>query len=98
MSLGSLRAAAGAPRHPNELTARTQRLGVELLAPPARLVAIGLCTDGAQSDEALGSGLHLSLSRSAAALRPGTAVVVDEDLIEVPKRSQAIGKISSAGC
>ena len=71
---------AGAPRHPGELVARAQRLGVELPGP-ARLIAIGLCGEGSQADEPPGSGLHLSLSRSAAALRPGSAVVVDDDLI-----------------
>ena len=71
---------AGAPRHPGELVARAQRLGVELPGP-ARLVTIALCGEGSQADDLPSSGLHLSLSRSAAALRPGAAVVVDDDLI-----------------
>ena len=36
---------AGAPRHPGELIARAERLGVSLPGP-ARLIAIGLGNDG----------------------------------------------------
>jgi DNA-binding PucR family transcriptional regulator len=70
---------AGAPRHPGELIARAQRLGAQLPGP-ARLIGIGLC-EGTPSDDGPSAGLHLSLSRVAAGLRPGSAVVVDDDLI-----------------
>jgi sugar diacid utilization regulator len=71
---------AGAPRHPNELVARARHLGVSLPGP-ARLIAIGFSHEGAQTGEPPSSGLHLSLARSAADLRPGAAVVADDDLI-----------------
>jgi DNA-binding PucR family transcriptional regulator len=69
---------AGAPRHPSELIARARRLGVTLPGP-ARLMAIGF--DGLGSAEPQSSGLHLTLARCAADLRPGAAVVADDDLI-----------------
>lgn len=72
---------AGAPRHPGELLARAQRLGVSLPGP-ARLIKIGFANDGWDASEPPGSGLHLSLARAVADLRPGAAVViVDDDLI-----------------
>jgi purine catabolism regulator len=71
---------AGAPRQPSELVARAQRLGV-LLPGPARLIAVGFSNDAWKADDPPSSGLHLNLSRCAAALRPGAAVVVDDDLI-----------------
>jgi purine catabolism regulator len=69
---------AGAPRHPGELIARARRHGISLPGP-ARLIAIGFGT-GEQS-EAPSSGLQLSLARKAAELRPGAAVMLDDDLI-----------------
>jgi DNA-binding PucR family transcriptional regulator len=71
---------AGAPRHPSELVARARRLNVSLPGP-ARLIAIGFPHDGLGAGEPQSSGLHLTLARCAAGLRPGAAVVVDDDLI-----------------
>ena len=69
---------AGVPRHPGELIARAQRLGVSLPGP-ARLIVIGCLKE--ETGEAPSSGLHLSLARSVADLRPGAAVIADDDLI-----------------
>ena len=69
---------AGTPRHPGELIARAQRHGISLPGP-ARLIAIGFGKK--ELSEPPSSGLQLSLARKAAELRPGAAVVVDDDLI-----------------
>jgi DNA-binding PucR family transcriptional regulator len=69
---------AGTARHPGELIARAQRLGVSLQRP-ARLIAIGFAKE--EPGEPPSSGLQLSLARTAAELRPGTAVIVDDDFI-----------------
>jgi purine catabolism regulator len=69
---------AGTPRHPGEVIARAHRLGVSLQAP-ARLIAVGFARE--EPSEPPSSGLQLSLARSAADLRPGTAVIIDNDLI-----------------
>jgi DNA-binding PucR family transcriptional regulator len=69
---------AGTPRHPGELIARAQRLGVSLHGP-ARLIAVGFAKE--EPSDPPSSGLHLSLARSAANLRPGAAVIIDDDLI-----------------
>lgn len=71
---------ASAPRHPGELLARAQRLGVSLPGP-ARLISIGFANDGWDASDPPSSGLHLSLARSVADLRPGAVVIVDDDLI-----------------
>jgi purine catabolism regulator len=72
---------AGAPRHPGELLARAQRLGISLPGP-ARLITIGFSNDGWDASEPPSSGLHLSLARAVADLRPGAAVsIMDDDLI-----------------
>jgi purine catabolism regulator len=72
---------AGAPRHPGELLARAQRLGISLPGP-ARLITIGFPNDAWEASEPPNSGLHLSLARAVADLRPGAAaVIVDDDLI-----------------
>ena len=71
---------AGAPRQPAELVARARRLNVSLPGP-ARLIAIGLPHDGSGPGNSPGAGLHLTLARCATDLRPGAAVVVDDDLI-----------------
>ena len=72
---------AGAPRHPGELLARAQRLGISLPGP-ARLITIGFPNEAWEASEPPNSGLHLSLARSVADLRPGAvAVIVDDDLI-----------------
>jgi purine catabolism regulator len=72
---------AGAPRHPGELLARAQRLGVSLPGP-ARLITIGFPHNARDASEPPSAGLHLSLARAVADLRPGAAVsIVDDDLI-----------------
>lgn len=71
---------AGPPRHPGELVARARRLGIALPGR-ARLIAIGFPGDAPEPAEARMAGLHLNLARSAAELRPGAAVVVDDDLV-----------------
>ena len=76
---------AGTARHPGELIARAQRLGVSLQRP-ARLIVIA---SKEEPGEPPSSGLQLSLARSAADLRPGAAVIVDDDLIVfAPVRSK----------
>lgn len=69
---------AGAPRHPGELLARARRLDIALPGP-ARLVAIGFAPEQAEAEKV--PGLQLSLARSVAELRPGTQVIVDDDLV-----------------
>jgi purine catabolism regulator len=69
---------AGTPRHPSEVVARAHRLGVSLHGP-ARLIAVGFSKE--EPSEPWISGLQLSLARSAADLRPGAAVIIDDDLI-----------------
>jgi DNA-binding PucR family transcriptional regulator len=69
---------SGPLRHPAELVSRARRLGISLPGP-ARLLAIGFPGDASEGAEPRLSGLQLSLSRSVAELRPGAAVIIDED-------------------
>jgi sugar diacid utilization regulator len=69
---------AGTARHHGELIARAQRLGVSLIRP-ARLIVIGFAKQ--EPGVPPSSGLQLNLARSAAALRPGTAVIVDDEIV-----------------
>lgn len=66
-------------RNPGEIMARAHRLNVAL-AGPARLVAIGFLGDEGDSAER-GVGLHLTLSRAAAELRPRAQVILDRDVL-----------------
>ncbi len=68
----------GPPRHPGEVIARARRLGVSLPGP-ARLVAIGFPGEAVEAGEPRLSGLQLSLARRVAELRPGAAVIIDDD-------------------
>lgn len=71
---------SGPPRQPADLMSRARRLGISLPGP-ARLTAIGFSGDASDAPEPRLSGLQLSLSRCAAELRPGSAVLIDEDLV-----------------
>ena len=72
---------AGAPRHSGELLVRAQRLGISLQGP-ARIITFGFLSDEGEANEPPSSGLQLSLARTVADLRPGSAVViVDEALL-----------------
>jgi purine catabolism regulator len=91
---------AGTPRHPSEVVARARRLNVSLPGP-ARLIAIGISNDGPEPGEPQSAGLHLTLARCAADLRPGAAVMVDDDLIVYapvsPKEEPALWEQFTSG-